>query len=226
MTAHADKTLLEATYTSKHSGINISLTRSLKALENNIFIYTLKGTGKLLKIEENSTFLRENDSLKPLDYSYKRRVFGVGRKEYVHFDWDKNEATYKKGKSKPIVHPLKHGVLDSSLYQLQMQMDLYSGKKDSLIFHYIQKDKLRTREFTVSEHSDFTLDGNTHKTLLVTRLGESNGKKTEITVLPNMFYQIAEIRQTQKNGEVYETRLTKLTYHTDLMTKFYSDSKI
>lgn len=224
--AESAETLFEATYRSKHSGIKLTITRSLKALENNTYVYATHGKGTMVSLNEASTFALANSTFRPLDYSYKRRIFGIGKKESIHFDWEKAEATYNRGKSKRFVHSLTGGVLDSALYQLKLQMDLYAGKKEKIVVRYLQKDKLREREFAVSSHTDFVLDGKRHRALLVTRLNEKKGKKTEIVVLPDSFFQIAEIRQTQKNGEVYETRLTNLTYHNDLMTKFYSNSKI
>src|SRR5690606_20500363 len=78
-------------------------------------------------------------------YHYLRSIIGFKKEEWIDYDWDSGQATYKrKGKSKKTaVHKLVPGLFDPSVYQLLLQRDawltdgaLYDGAVDYTVIKH------------------------------------------------------------------------------------------
>jgi len=215
--------LFQAQYTSTVSGLNLNITRTLTKVGDGYYIFQLRGKGGIVEIDEKSQFLAGEKFFIPTRYSYKRKVFGLGRKDKVNFNWEDASAKYYEGKSKPVYHELSTGILDAALYQLQMQKDLYNGQT-ALSYQYIQKDKIRRRKFNIVDSSTYELDGNIYEALVIKRVSENSLKTTEIWLIPDLFFHIAYIKQKQKNGDIYETKLKKLHIFAEPLQYLFTES--
>jgi len=225
-TSWADSNIFTATYSSKYSGMDVTVARTLTAREDNTYAFELNARSRLAKIHETSLFDIHQGLFRPHSYTYKRKVFGIGKSEYLDFDWDNNQAHYRKGrKNAKVTHTLTPGVLDSSLYQLSLQKDLYHGVSP-LSYRYAQKERIKQRNFEIVEETTFTLEGTELPALRLRRVAQSDQKQTELVVLPTKHYHIAQIKQVQKDGDRYETKLERLTYDASALTKIYEQGKI
>ncbi|WP_086931096.1 hypothetical protein [Agarilytica rhodophyticola] len=223
---HSKENFFTATYSARYSGMDIELTRSLEQLDNQNYVYQLEGKAPLARLEEKSHFKIDNRTLVPIENTYQRKILGVGKKQQLTFDWQAQKAFYKQDKSaKIITHALPENTLDPSLYQLKLQMDLHHGETE-LEYNYIQKESFKSRRFEIIGEDSFTLGDKTYPIIVIKRHNpNNNGKYTEIGLIPELFHQIAYIRQV-KDGKQHETRLTQFIHDPKNMTKLYSEVRI
>lgn len=212
--------LLQATYSSEYSGMDIKVTRTLQELGQGQYSYRFDADSTVAGIYEESIFAVEDTIFKPLNYTYERTVFGIRKKENLVFDWQNKQAIYYKKSNRSDTHALTDALtLDSSLYQLQLQKDLYNNAKQ-LHYTYIQRGKIRQREFRVVKDTSFNLSGKSYPAKLLRRVSENNEKVTEVIVIPELMYIIAQIEQTE-DGTTYNTQLTHLSMNADKLAKLY-----
>ncbi len=234
VTAASKNVLFEARYEAEYTGIDIDITRTLTVIDDNKFSYGLVADGGIATIREYSVFSIGESNLRPLDYNYRRKIMGFGGKEELNFDWKNQQAVYVKNGKKKKRHTLKVPIYDPALYQLQLQLDLYvrnqqSSKSDfaepKLKYRYMHKKKLRNREFKVVGKNTFNLQGNQYEALVLERVSLDPNKTTTIWVLPELYYQIAYIRQIE-DGESQETSMVGFKADHERLTKFYSDATL
>lgn len=226
--AAGDK-LFTAVYSSEYSGMDIEIVRTLESRGNGLYAYTFDADSAIARIKEDSIFSLDGGQFVPVSYTYERKVFGFGGKESIQFDWDRDTASYSKGKKRQHVHALKEGTLDSSLYQLQLQKDLFHSQpmqsetntpKTSYTYTYVQRDKMKRRSFVVTGKTTYTVGEKTYPAIALQRVNENNDKSTEIIVIPELYYLIAQIQQ-EKDDTTYQTRLTEVSLNAEKLAKLY-----
>ena len=213
----------KATYKGKHSGIPVTITRTL-VREHDIYHYDVIAKGFPGKISEKTDFKLENDILVPLNYHYKQKLFGVAKKKKILFDWDKREAVgTKKGKSR--THQIAPGVLVQSLYQLALIRDL-NRNADLLSYTFVKTNKIKNYRFAViDKDATYVLNDQTVPAwrLMIERT-ENDTTQTYVTVLPDADFQIAEIHQMEEDGKEYKIHLTELDINPALSNQFFKNS--
>lgn len=217
--SYASDTIFTAVYASEYSGMDIEITRTLESLGKNQYSYNFDADSTIARIKESSKFSIVEGRFQPLHYSYERKVFGFGDKETVNFDWNKKQASYYEGKKKEHTHAIQDDVLDSSLYQLQLQKDLFH-QQQQFNYRYIQRDKLKERSFRVTGKTTYQVNGKTYPALTVKRDSNDPKVSTEIIVIPELYYLIAQIEQ-EKDGSVFQTSLKSVNLHGDKLAKLY-----
>ena len=225
----AEDKIYTAVYSSEYSGMDIEIVRTLESRGNGQYAYTFDADSAIARIKEDSTFSLEERKFVPQSYTYERKVFGFGGKESIQFAWDKNTAAYNKGKKRQHVHTLQEGTLDSSLYQLQLQRDLFhtqpmqseaNASQLTYTYTYVQRDKIKERSFVVTGETTYTIGEKTYPALVLQRVNENADKSTEIIVIPELFYLIAQIQQ-EKDDTTYQTRLTEVSLNAEKLAKLY-----
>ncbi len=212
--------LLQAKYQSQYSGLNVEITRTVSSLEDGTYTFDLDANSAFAKISEKSIFSKPEKDFIPHTYFYIRKVLGISKKERVEFDWKKNIGRYLAGKKKKNKdHPLKKNTLDSSLYQLQLQRDLYN-QAPSLSYTYIQRGSLRRRNFVVTGETTYSLNDKSYRAITLKRVSKDPDKHTEIYVIPELMYTIAYIKQVKKS-DVYETKLMDITVNVEKLARLY-----
>lgn len=217
--ANAGEKVFTAIYASEYSGMDIEITRTLEFLGNNQYSYNFDADSALARIKESSRFTLVKGQYQPASYNYEKKVFGFGGKESIKFNWESKQADYYKGGKKLHRHSIEQGVLDSSLYQLQLQRDLFH-QQQSFSYRYIQRDKIKERSFRVTGNTTFTVGDKTYPALSLKRDSNDATTSTEIIVIPELYYLIAQIEQ-EKDGSTFQTRLKQVNLNAEKLAKLY-----
>ena len=216
--------LFEATYEGEYSNLNITMTRTLIKKGNS---YTLSSKAKsfMAKIEESSDFSLFNGRLRPRNYNYERKIFGVKKQEQLAFDWESLSASYTKGKKHEGSQSLSAKALDPTLYQLQLQRDL-AQKPDQKSFDYTFVRRNQTKHYHFEREADasMTFKGKPYLATVLTRTGDGQ-KETKLWLIPELAYVLAKIRHTDEDGDTYEVLLTHYS-STDAFKQFLQESPL
>lgn len=205
--------------------MGVDITRTLVLRNDGNYVMALEGSGAFASIRETTLFETRGDHLRPLEYNYRRKVFGFGGKEQVSFDWNNNSAIYREKGSEKATHTLSANTVDPALYQLQLQIDLYQGKQ-TLAYEYILRKKLRNREFQIIGEDEYELQGKKYRAIVLQRVSLNDEKNTLVWVLPDLFYQTAYIQQSKNDEESYSTHLTDFSFDAKQLTKLYSSGTL
>lgn len=166
-TSHANaEPLFTATYKGKHSGIGITLVRTLTKTADNHYVMRSDASSFVGSIDETSEFLIENKTIMPIRYDYVRSVLGKKSKQHLLFDWETMQVAYRRlDKSKKNKdYALTKGALDNALFQLKMQQEVFQGK-DQFKFEFAKEREIKQREFEKSKQTPFTIDGITYNAI-------------------------------------------------------------
>lgn len=213
--------LFSATYKGKYNGWNITLERSLQEVAPGQYNLASKASNFIGQLEEISDFSLLDNQLTPQQYLYNRRIFGKSNSEAVRFSWQTNEAFYthaNKSQDNRTL-PLRPGLLDSALYQLQLQLDL-ARHKSELSYNFVKRKDIKNYRFSPVGDDTFKLNGIIYKATIVERL-ENSTKKTRIWLLPDLNWQIARIQHKEESGDTYTIELTRYVGDDALLNGFY-----
>ena len=246
-----DNTLFSATYKGKLSGFSVKTTRTLIELAPNH--YELKSVAKnaFASITEHSFFHVSTPPKTPTEmpvktldepttsnektsntekqfisekYLYERKILGSNSQQQLLFDWNTLTAQYirkdkpKKNKS----HQISYGMLDPSLYQLKLQQDAYTNQK---IFHYRYPKtwKINTMDFALNGKTTFQLNKKTYDGIRLKRINQQDEKQTHLVLIPDLYFQIAEITHIEKDGKTYSIKLTDFDANNQKLHEFYTN---
>ncbi|MDZ7922977.1 MAG: hypothetical protein U5M23_02765 [Marinagarivorans sp.] len=201
------ETLFKATYKGTYSNINITMVRSLSAT-NEGYQLSSKATSFMARIHETSDFTQQGITLKPSHYIYERKIFGASKKEALSFDWNKQLAIYSKGKKIEGQQEIYLRMLDPTLYQLQLQLDLARDAKQPF-YHYtfIRRGQTKTYQFKQVGTSELILNKTRYPVVIFTRAQEKESE-TLIWLIPSLDYTIGKIERTEDDGNHYQVELT------------------
>lgn len=215
--------LFKATYKGKHSGLSITLVRTLRQEQSTIYQLQSEADAFMSSISELSTFSRTDTSYLPYSYRYHRKVFGRSSKQSLLFNWKELTAKYTR-EDKPhknAVFDIPLGVLDPSLYQLKLQQELNQGKK-IFKFTFAKDSRVKDFEFQVLEKTEYTLNNKTYAALNLSRINQPDKRQTLITVIPELHHQIAHINHTETDGTDYSIKLVDFEFNAEALPAFYS----
>jgi len=218
----SDEVLFEATYSGKYSGMNIKSTRTLFMTEDNHFYIESEMKNFFASIYERSDFDIDKGFLKPLTYKYRRSITGIKAREQLRFNWHTNIAEYRR-KDKPHKnkdHPIKLGILDPALYQLQLQREAYQGKTEFDVT-FVKPSKIKNLRFKATGQEDFTYKNQTYQALKIERINLDDDKQTRVWLIPSLNYQIARIEHVEEDGKAYNIFLTDYKSNSKLEAILY-----
>lgn len=221
------QTIYQATYKGEHSGMNVTITRTLRQVEQNSYEFSLIARALPGNIKEVSRFSVDGNAMIPAHYHYRQKVFGFGRSRELTFDWDKLTATYKKGNKVKKVHTVEPGDLEQSIYQIQLIKDLYHGKED-LHYRFVKKNKIKDIRFSiVTKESEYSLMGQSYRAWIIEVQRPPEDKRiTRFTVIPDLMFQLAEITQVEKDGTSYTAFLTELSMDNAQLENFFGSNSL
>ncbi|HEY7774893.1 MAG TPA: DUF3108 domain-containing protein [Marinagarivorans sp.] len=214
--------LFEAVYEGEYSNFNITMTRTLNGEKGQ---YTLDSKAKsfMAKIDERSEFNLEGDHLRPKSYGYERKIFGVKKREDLAFDWKARTATYTKNGDREGQQRLKAGMLDPTLYQLQLQRDLAANpKQKDFNYTFIRRNQTKTYDFKRTDDGTIALGDKQYSAIVVVRADDSK-KETRLWLIPELDYVLAKIRHTDEDGDTYEVLLKRYS-GSKAFSQFLTDS--
>ena len=205
--ASGAETLFKATYKGAYSNLNITMVRSLNTT-NEGYQLSSKATSFMARIHETSDFTQQGITLKPSHYNYERKIFGASKKEALNFDWGKQLVTYSKGKKTEGQQEIYIQMLDPTLYQLQLQLDLaQDANKPFYNYTFIRREQTKTYQFKQVGTSELTLNKTRYPVIIFTRTQEKESE-TLIWLIPSLDYTIGKIERTEDDGSHYQVELT------------------
>lgn len=235
-----ENTLFSATYKGKLSGFSVKTKRTL--IERSPNQYELKSVARnaLASITEQSFFqvsthaetsettsihqITGTPSFTPEKYLYERKILGASSQQQLLFDWNNLTAQYirKDKPEKNKSHQILHGMLDPSLYQLKLQQDAHTGQK-TFHYRYPKTWKIDTMDFTLNGETTFQLDKTTYDAIRLKRINQDDEKQTQVILIPDLHFQIAEITHTEEDGKNYSITLTDFSANDKKLHEFYTN---
>ena len=131
VSAAENLSLFDNQYTAKMYGFAIDANSRLSALPNGNFELVFKAEAMIGSFSESSQLKwnAEEQTVIPLQYSYKRKGMGKNKDDSLTFDWDgKQVVNNAKGVTFPVNGAKK--LQDSLSYQLQLRQDLIACKNN------------------------------------------------------------------------------------------------
>jgi hypothetical protein len=166
---------------------------------------------------ETSTFLVQNNQVKPLNYKMERKGTGPDRSYSVTFDRDNrkilsNKKRKKRRKSRlPGATKWSDTWLDPISYQQQLNLDLRSGKK---VFNYsfINRKGVESEyQFVASGEELLMLPYGKVKTVKVERIyDEDSDRQTIAWFAPELDYALVRIWKGKSGVEQFDIQLNEL----------------
>ncbi|ACO79837.1 hypothetical protein AvCA_36910 [Azotobacter vinelandii CA] len=202
-----------ASYTAdwKQMPISGSAERSLKKLDGTRWDYEFKASMLLASVTEQSTFSVENGRLVPLAYRYERSGMGKDKKVRHDFDWQAKTVQGSE-RDKPVKLPLNRGLLDKSLYQLELQKDVAEGKK-SMSYQVLDGDEIETYDFRVLGNENVRTRVGLVEAVKVERVRDptQTNRKTVFWLAKDWDYLMVRLHQVEKDGKEYQIMLKEGT---------------
>lgn len=221
--AYAEDELFKAIYKGKHSGFGITMTRTLVHLGDEHYRLESHAKSLLGSISETSNFVTRDTDFIPTRYRYFRKIFGKKSDQLLEFDWASMRAHFRRSDKpkKNADYDITKAVLDPSLYQLKLQQDL-SNDKAVLEYNYAKDNRLKTITFAKTGTSTYIVKKTIYDAIILERNDNHDTKNTQITVIPELGYQIAKIVHTDKKGATYKINLVEFSSDTNALKAFYS----
>jgi len=191
------------------SGVSFSgdAVRSLRREGDNWLLET-NASAMFASLAESSRFSL-SPHIQPQQYNFKRKVLGKKRKAQLDFDWQQQQVTNNVN-NEPWTMAIAPGVLDKLSVQLQLRLDLKSGKTR---FEYQVADggKLKAYRFKVDGNESITTPAGTFDAVKVSRdRGSDSKRKTWIWFAPALDYMIVKIHQIEKSNKEYKLVLKEV----------------
>lgn len=209
---NASKLLHQVKYQGKYEGMKITVTRTLTQLGGQRYRLSSKTKSFIGSFEEHEEFFWFNDqTIQPVAYRYKQRMFGISRKRSIDYNWENKTARYKyKGKNRTI--PLSDGILGPMTYQLKFQIDLLQEQK-TFDYRFIQRGKIKHYKFKRLGSEQITSKKRTiTNAIAFVRDNEDKKRKTKIWFNQNDQYTLASLKQT-KGKKSHQIFLTSSQYY-------------
>jgi len=197
-----------AVYQGEYSGFSVKMNRTLDQIAPNRYRLRSETSNILASIEETSHFTVTNGVIKPLDYEYRRKVFGRKTVESLAFDWSAGRVRYRRTgrKAESGTTPLTLGILDPALYQLALQIDATHSETSAKTYEFAKRKK-RVKYTLVHERVEsIKLDGNMHRALKYTKSPRGN-ESTDVWLLPNANYTLGKLVHDDGDNQ-YEVLLS------------------
>jgi hypothetical protein len=221
-TAWADTVIFDTTYKARYAGLNVTTERQLIELNDGSYRLESKASNLLGSLTETSHFIKRGDTWLPLNYSYRRRIFGSKTTENIEFDWQRNVALYTHSAKadRNTEHSISPGILDPALYQLRLQRDLVQGI-EQLDYRFIKRDRIRHYQIERGASEPLKVNGKAYRALRLQRSEPEDDKQTYVWTLPELFHLLGKIVHVEDDDD-HELVLVDHDTNHDLMTQFFS----
>ncbi|RYE50988.1 MAG: DUF3108 domain-containing protein [Sphingobacteriales bacterium] len=200
--------VFENQYTAKMYGLPLEATSKLNQLPDGNYELSFSATAMLGSFFESSQlkWSPEDQTVIPLQYSYKRRGMGKNRDDSLTFDWTgKQVVNNVKNTNLPINATQK--LQDSLSYQLQLRQDLLAGKSD-LTYSITDGKKIKQYRFEIAGEETLKTPLGDVKTVKVKRSHKSEDRNTYAWFAKDFQYLLVRLQQ-EENGSAYTIYLSK-----------------
>jgi len=200
-----------ASYSAKiKKGISIKgqAVRELKRGKDGQWLYSFNVDSFVADIKETTRLSWHEQHVIPHSYQYKLSAFlARDKRKEVQFDWEKMTATNPLKKHRWSITNIPKHTLDRLSYQLQLGMDLQSGKQE-MVYQVAHKGKLRQNHFKVTgEEKINTTLGEVDSITVIKVREKSKKRKTHMWFSKKIPILLLKMIQVEKNGEEYEINI-------------------
>ena len=206
-------TPFKAIYTSEWDiGIALSgeVERSLSKTADGKWLFRTFANTMVASIDESSVVTFNNREVIPLEYLYKKKVLGRKREAKLSFNWP--EMSVKNNvDDKPWKMTIPAHTQDKLSYQLQMRIDLKSGKRGPFTYKIADGGRLKEYDFKVVGEEVIQSPLGKFETIKVEMdRGPNATRETFIWYAPALDFMIVKLKQTEADGKVYALHLKSM----------------
>lgn len=182
--------------------------RELKQLANGQWLYRFDVESFAADIEESTTFSWQDNHITPNSYKYELSPFLASkRKRKVSFNWQEKTAKSSYKDKEWTLKEIPLNSQDRLSYQLQMLVDVATGKQD-MIYPIAHKGKIKDSQFrTLREEPLHTTLGTLNSILLEKVRAGSNKRKTLLWFSKDHAFLLLKMHQIEKDGDEYEINI-------------------
>jgi len=200
-----------ASYSAKiKKGISIKgqAIRELTRSKDGQWLYSFNVDSFIADINETTRLSWDDQHVIPHSYQYKlSAILARDKRKEVQFDWEKMSAINPIKKTGWSIANIPKHTLDRLSYQLQLGMDLQSGKQE-MFYQVAHKGKLRQNHFKVTgEEKINTSLGNVDSITVIKVREKSKKRKTHMWFSKKFPMLLLRMIQVEKNGEEYEINI-------------------
>ena len=192
-----------ASYKASISGVPFSGSgnRSLVLNEDGSWTLDFGASAALFKMEESTTFSVRNNRVVSREYTYERPGM-LGRKplQAASFDWKAKQANWQREEHKWSIQ-LQDGAIDNLAYQLQLRLDLASGKREGLSYLIADDDEVYRRDFIVEAEEILDTQAGKLETVRIKIKRNTDKRETWIWLAKNWNYFVVKFLQKEGNNE-------------------------
>ncbi len=161
-----------------------------------------------IEIVETSEFSEDAKGLSCSSYSYRQT--GLRKRErQVDCDEDQNDIVSQDHNGQYQFSSESH-VLDRQTVSLALALDLAAGKKRTLSYSVVDRDRLETQRFKVRGEETVDVPAGKMRAIKVERIHGDGQRKTTTWFAIDKGWVPVRVLQTNKGGEGFELRLLSL----------------
>lgn len=192
-------TSYEAHYRARYNGFRVTAIRALQARPDGSWELRFNAESWLASLEERSLFRWQPGQrhLLPLDYSYRRSVFGRRHEEHTGFDWPTGQAHHREPK-RQLDLSLPDAALDPLSYQLQLRHDLLNQCPE-LDYRIVDGRRIKDYPFAVTGSESLDTAVGTLRTLVVERVRDDEERITRLWLARDWDYLVVKLLQKEDN---------------------------
>ncbi len=203
----------KAIYTSEWDigiAVNGEVERSLTQTPQGEWLFRTFANTMVASIDESSLVSFAGNEVIPHEYLYKKKVLGRKREATLSFDWQamsvNNNIDHKPWKMDIPLH-----TQDKHSYQLQMRIDLKSGKRGPFTYQIADGGRLKEYDFKVIGEEVIESPLGKFDTIKVEMdRGPNASRETFIWYAPALDFMIVKLKQTEADGKVYALQLKSM----------------
>ena len=185
-----------------------TLKRNLSQQANGQWLLKDNISSLFASIEESSVINISGNKVQPLKYHYLRKVVGKKKKRDIDFDWKTKQATNRDNKKIALIANTQ----DALSYQLQLQLDVKSGKRGKLSYNVAKKGSIDVMKFVeIGTEVVDTPMGKLKSIKLKLDRGSNAKRETFIWFSIKHNYIISKLYQKESDGDSYSLVLNKLS---------------
>jgi len=182
--------------------------RELKQLKNGQWLYRFDVDSIAADIKESTTFSWQDNQITPQNYKYELSPFLASkRKRKVTFNWQQKTVRSSYKDKKWTLDAIPINSQDRLSYQLQMLVDVKSGKRN-MVYPIVHKGKIKDGHFqTLREEPLKTALGTLNSVLVEKVRATTKKRKTLLWFAKDHPFLLLKMNQVEKDGDEYEINI-------------------
>ena len=191
-----------ASYKASIKGVPFSGSGERVLTKNNDGSWTLEfgASATFFSMKETSRFTMNDHKIVSREYTYKRSGIGSKPAKEAQFDWKTNKVNWRQDDKKWSMD-LPAGAIDNIAYQLQLRMDLNSGKTSNFSYMIADDDRVYERKFIVEGEEIIDTDAGKLETIKIKVQRDTDKRATWIWFAKNWNYFMVKLLQQEGDSE-------------------------